>query len=156
MIHIQRDDSIPAEIQDDILVQAVEITLREAGAPRKVDDLQAVDLSLILGDDVLLREMNQQYRGIDAPTDVLSFEDGGIDPDSGLPYLGDIIISVQRAQSQADAAGHSLVAELQLLVVHGVIHLLGYDHADQIQKVEMWAMQDHVLTVLNCPARPVE
>jgi len=156
MIYIQQDDSMSFEIQEDMLIKAVETTLREAGVPGKADSLQLVDLSLILGDDDLLRGMNQQYRGIDTSTDVLSFEDGEIDPDSGLPYLGDIIISVQRAQSQVVAAGHNLVDELQLLVVHGVLHLLGYDHADDAQKAEMWAMQDLILTELNCSARPVE
>lgn len=109
-----------------------------------------------MSDDAQLNELNRQFRGVDAPTDVLSFEDGEIDPDSGRPYLGDVIISVSRAEAQAAAGGHALVDELQLLTIHGVLHLLGYDHADDAEKVQMWEFQTRILTELGCAARPAE
>ena len=74
------------------------------------------------------------YLGIDGPTDVLSFPASEMDPETGVHYIGDILISIPRAQAQADAAGHPLEAEVQLLVVHGVLHLLGHDHAQAEEK----------------------
>ena len=85
-------------------------------------------LTLVITDDETLRRLNRDYLGIDDPTDVLAF--GGESPDFvGTPdtedYLGDVLISYARAQGQATAAGHSVEAELALLAVHGVLHLLG-------------------------------
>lgn len=108
-------------------------------------------LSLVLTDDVAMRALNQTYRGIDKTTDVLSFEDG-TSPAPDLPiYWGDLIISVEQAQRQADQGGHMLVAELTLLTVHGCLHLLGYDHATVAEQAEMWRVQAAVLTTLNNP-----
>src|SRR6266540_1704224 len=76
------------------------------------------DLSIILTDDARLHELNLNYLGVDAPTDVLSFPASETDPETGARYLGDILISMPRAEAQAKAAGHSLEAEVQLLVVH--------------------------------------
>lgn len=112
------------------------------------------DLSIVLTDNARLQELNREYLGIDAPTDVLSFPasetDGSeIDPETGAPYLGDILISVPRAQSQADAAGHALESEVQLLVVHGVLHLLGHDHGEPAEKARMWKAQSEILESLG-------
>lgn len=104
-------------------------------------------LTLLLTDDDYLRQLNLQYRGEDRATDVLSFPAG--DPIPGnehlLEYLGDIAISVQMAEAQAEAKGHDVTAELQLLAVHGVLHLLGYDHLDGEEKASMWAAQAAIL-----------
>jgi len=110
---------------------------------------QAAELTVVLTDDAQVHELNLQYRQVDAPTDVLSFPAGETDPDSGNLYLGDIVISIPRARAQAEAEGHSLEAELRLLVVHGVLHLLGYDHADEQEKKAMWAAQTEILSQLN-------
>ena len=107
------------------------------------------DLSVVLTDDQQLRELNRDYLGIDAPTDVLSFPASEKDPESGEAYLGDILISVERAAQQAEAAGHPVEAELQLLVVHGVLHLLGHDHAEPEEKARMWAAQSEILKSLG-------
>lgn len=107
------------------------------------------EVSIVIDNDARLQELNSQFLGIDAPTDVLSFPSDEMDPDAGTPYLGDIIISKPRAQAQADDAGHALEAEIQLLIVHGMLHLLGYDHADAEEKQEMWARQKEILTGLN-------
>jgi probable rRNA maturation factor len=106
-------------------------------------------LSIILTNDKKLRELNRDYLGIDAPTDVLSFPASESDPETGARYLGDILISVPRAAEQAKAAGHDLAGEIQLLVVHGVLHLLGYDHAEVEEKARMWAAQADVLERLG-------
>src|SRR6266545_2298983 len=107
------------------------------------------DLSIILTDDARLHELNLNYLGVDAPTDVLSFPASETDPETGAHYIGDILISIPRAQSQADAAGHPLESEVQLLVVHGVLHLLGHDHAKLTEKKRMWKAQAEILESLG-------
>jgi probable rRNA maturation factor len=110
-----------------------------------------LDLSIVLSDDEQLQSLNRQFLGIDAPTDVLSFpaDEPEPDPDSQVQYLGDILISYPRAMAQARSGGHALVDELQLLIVHGALHLLGYDHATQDEKAAMWAVQAEILTRLG-------
>ncbi len=122
--------------------------LFEAAAQRTLDFAnlgQPAELTLVLTEDSEVHTLNRQYREVDAPTDVLSFPAGETDPDTGNLYLGDIVISLPRAQAQAAAEGHSLEDELRLLVVHGVLHLLGYDHADDAEKAAMWAAQGEIL-----------
>lgn len=94
-------------------------------------------VSLVVADDAALHALNRDYRGIDAPTDVLSFRAGGADwPDEGDPgeraatELGDIVLSLPYAARSAAARGAPLVDELRLLAVHGLLHLLGHDDAD--------------------------
>jgi probable rRNA maturation factor len=115
-------------------------------------------LSLVLSDDAQLQALNRQFLGIDAPTDVLSFPSGESepDPDSGERYLGDVLISYPRARAQAEAGRHPVEEELRLLVVHGVLHLLGYDHTGQADKAEMWAHQAAILARLGSILRPPE
>jgi probable rRNA maturation factor len=103
------------------------------------------DLSVVLTDDLQLQQLNREYLGVDAPTDVLSFPAAETDPESGTAYLGDILISVPRATEQARTANHPLQSEVQLLVVHGVLHLLGHDHAEAEEKSRMWAAQTAIL-----------
>ncbi len=81
---------------------------------------------------------------------MLSFQADELDPETGRRYLGDVIISYPRAQAQAQAGGHALPAELQLLVVHGVLHLLGHDHGAPAEKEAMWALQAEILQRLGC------
>jgi probable rRNA maturation factor len=108
-------------------------------------------LTILLTDDDYLQQLNHQYRGEDRPTDVLSFPAG--EPVPGAPeadgYLGDIAISVPHAERQAEAQGHPAPAELQLLAVHGVLHLLGHDHLDAAEKATMWAEQAAILGELG-------
>jgi probable rRNA maturation factor len=107
------------------------------------------ELSIILTNDARLHELNLNYLGVDAPTDVLSFPASEMDPETGASYIGDILISIPRAQAQADAAGHPLESEVQLLVVHGVLHLLGHDHAEAKEKDRMWKAQAEILAQLG-------
>lgn len=107
------------------------------------------ELSVILTNDARLHELNLNYLGVDAPTDVLSFPASETDPETGARYIGDILISMPRAQVQAEATGHPLEAEVQLLVVHGVLHLLGHDHAESEEKARMWKAQAEILESLG-------
>jgi probable rRNA maturation factor len=108
-------------------------------------------LTILLADDEYLRRLNLQYRGDDGSTDVLSFPAGEAMPGTYeiSLYLGDIAISVEHAARQAADKGHDTTAELQLLAIHGVLHLLGYDHTDQVKKTNMWRSQEAVLRILG-------
>ena len=131
MIHIESDYPFPEELLEHVVRAALD---HEA-------ESQEAELSIVLTDNEHLQELNLNYLGIDAPTDVLSFPASETDPESGARYIGDILISIPRAQSQADAAGHPLASEVQLLVVHGTLHLLGHDHAEPEEKARMWQAQ---------------
>jgi probable rRNA maturation factor len=108
-------------------------------------------LTIVLDDDAAVAALNRQFRGIDAPTDVLSFPAGA--PPNALHgearYLGDLIIAFPYASAQAAREGHSLMDSLSLLVVHGTLHLLGYDHGDRVARAEMWAAQNAALLALG-------
>ena len=123
---------------------AAQLIERAAAAVLAHESTQG-DLTIVLSDDDQLQELNRRYLGMDAPTDVLSFPASEMDPDSRTAYLGDVLISVPRAEAQAAAAGHSLESEVQLLVVHGALHLLGYDHAQTDDRTRMWSVQSAVL-----------
>jgi probable rRNA maturation factor len=124
----------------------VESALIEAAAAAALEH-QAVagDLTVVLTDDAQIQRLNRDYLGLDAPTDVLAFPAAEIDPENDRTYLGDVLISIPQAASQAQSAEHSLAAEVQLLVVHGILHLLGHDHADAEAKARMWAAQAAIL-----------
>lgn len=141
---------IPALQEVGYLERAARSALDYSGAPSNAE------LTVVITDDEQLRQLNRQFLGIDAPTDVLSFPSGDEepDPDSGDPYLGDILISYPHAQAQAEAGGHAVKEELQLLLVHGVLHLMGYDHAEEDQKAEMWSAQGAILNSLGLTLRP--
>jgi probable rRNA maturation factor len=112
-------------------------------------ELENVELTVILESDLFIQQLNLDYRGIDSPTDVLSFDIDHIDPETGRRYLGDIIISVDTAERQAEVHKVNLKDELTLLVVHGVLHLLGYDHSEEHEQKEMWEKQRVVLELLG-------
>ncbi|OGO42116.1 MAG: rRNA maturation RNase YbeY [Chloroflexi bacterium RBG_16_58_14] len=147
MIHLQVSESIsksvpiaPENLSD--LERAGLQTLQQVG-------VQLLDLTIVITDDAELHELNRRFLGIDAPTDVLSFPTDETDPDSGVRYLGDILISYPRASAQASAGNHPIQDELRLLVVHGVLHLLGYDHAEPDEQARMWELQEEVLKQLG-------
>ena len=117
------------------------------------------EISLTLTDDESIREINREHRGIDKPTDVLSFPmlefDGDCydveeEPDSGLVVLGDIVISMERAAAQAEEYGHGLKRETAFLTAHSMLHLLGYDHVDDEEGERvMREKQNRILNGLN-------
>jgi probable rRNA maturation factor len=143
MIFIVINASIQTPLEKTLLEKAARAALQNQSAP------EDVELTIALGDDAQLQQLNHDFLGIDAPTDVLSFPSAEIDPDTNARYLGDIIISVERAAGQAKAAGHTLGAEMQLLVAHGVLHLLGHDHAEADGKARMWSAQAEILKTLG-------
>jgi probable rRNA maturation factor len=140
MIHIESSPALQP-VKADLIEHAALTTL----AHQSVDG----DLSIVLTDDAQLHQLNRDYLGVDAPTDVLSFPASETDPETGVSYLGDVLVSIPRAEAQAQSAGHPLEAELQLLVVHGVLHLLGHDHANPEDKARMWSAQAQVLEKLG-------
>ncbi|MBR2214975.1 MAG: rRNA maturation RNase YbeY [Selenomonadaceae bacterium] len=137
----------PAEIID-----TVQLAAETVGALYNLpDDAEA---SISVTDNAHIQELNKIYRGIDKPTDVLSFAlDEGDEPTifaEGAPHtLGDIIISVERAKEQAQDYGHSLRREIAFLTVHGMLHLLGYDHMEEADRLEMEAEQRAVMKRLG-------
>ena len=109
-------------------------------------------LSVSLVDNAFIHKLNKEYRQVDRPTDVISFAflDGEKDRDKILHgkqpvSLGDIYISVDKAKEQAASYGHSLERELSFLFVHGLLHLLGYDHMTKEQEEIMFKLQDEIL-----------
>ncbi|MGD0005156.1 MAG: rRNA maturation RNase YbeY [Anaerolineaceae bacterium] len=108
-----------------------------------------VNLSVVIEDEQQLQSLNHEFLGIDSPTDVLSFFEDELDPETGQRYLGEVIISYPQAEKQGVTAGHSTRSELDLLVVHGVLHLLGYDHSTDKEKEKMWQIQKKILLKLG-------
>lgn len=142
-VDIQTEFEIPDQLKKDLEL-AISLTLFRQEIPTGA-------LTLLLTNDARMQQLNQSFRGADTTTDVLSFPAG--DPLPGMskliPYLGDIAISLSVAKNQAETSGHTLVAELQLLAVHGVLHLLGYDHLTPCDKARMWSIQSEILTRLG-------
>ncbi len=139
MINIESEFPFP----QDLLERAATAVLKHES--KSLDH----DLSIVLTDNAHLHELNLNYLGVDSPTDVLSFPSAETDPETGARYIGDILISIPRAQSQAEDVGHPLESEVQLLVVHGVLHLLGHDHAEPDDKTRMWQAQAEILESLG-------
>ncbi|MEF2919121.1 MAG: rRNA maturation RNase YbeY [Acutalibacteraceae bacterium] len=115
------------------------------------------EISVNFVDNEEIHKLNKQYREKDMPTDVLSFvmgEDGqfDIDPKTGAQILGDVVISMEKAVEQADRYGHSLQREVGYLTAHSVLHLLGYDHEDNMERVRMREKEELVMQQLGLPA----
>lgn len=109
------------------------------------------ELSIILADPEAMAKLHVEWMDEPGPTDVLSFpmdelRPGSADRPSPAGLLGDIVLCPQVAEEQARAAGHSTAEELLLLTTHGVLHLLGYDHAEPEEKEEMFSLQRELLT----------
>ncbi len=110
------------------------------------------EISLVLADNAYIQELNRDYRDLDRPTDVLSFalEEGEEMPNPlAVRMLGDIVLSLEKAQEQAEEFGHSLEREIAYLTVHGVLHLLGYDHMLEEDKAVMRSKEEEILALLN-------
>jgi len=141
--HVQIGESFTAHVDESWLRAAVQAGL-------DVENHPPVELTVVIADDETLQELNRTFRGVDAPTDVLSFGDeatGFVAAPDAADYLGDVVISYPRAQAQA--TGHSVDAELALLVIHGVLHLLGHDHLEPDAKEAMWRQQAAALAMMG-------
>lgn len=107
------------------------------------------DLGVLICSDEEIRKLNSSYRGVDRATDVLSFGSEETDPESGRRYLGDLIVSYETAEAQARAAKHDVTTEINILLIHGLLHLLGYDHDTEAKKQKMWKKQYRAHQVLG-------
>ncbi len=140
---IQLNPQIEAEIDEERLHHLAAEALRLEGVA------QSCELGLFITDDEGIRGLNRRYRGVDEPTDVLAFGgdvEGFVSP---ALHLGDIVISYPRAESQAQERGHSVAQEMDLLFLHGLLHLLGYDDETPEKRVRMWARQEELLGSLE-------
>ena len=128
-------------------------------AAEKVGELYGVEngeVSVTLTNNEYIHTLNREYRGIDRPTDVLSFalnesEEPDVEDGPDVNVLGDLVISVERAKEQAADYGHSVKREIAFLTVHGMLHLLGYDHMEEEDRIEMEAEQRFVMEKLGIP-----
>ena len=147
MIFIEVEDKFRDLISGELLREAAHQALQ-------IDPLEELpSLSIKITGDQEIRHLNSVYRGIDKATDVLSFEADYYDPDLESRYLGDVVISYPQAVGQAEKRGHPVVSELQLLVIHGVLHLLGYDHGSAEERSTMWRIQEQALDALGLDIR---
>lgn len=137
-VNILLEESPPGELNLELLKKAIHLTLTR-------HNYGDADVTLLLTNDEEMEQLNKDYRGISSTTDVLSFNQGYIDPDTRRLYFGDIVISVQQASKQAKEAQHSLIDECILLTIHGTLHLLGYDHINAEDKQIMWEEQTFLL-----------
>lgn len=144
---------------EDVYHRVVDTVLDKYGCPYECE------VSLILMDNDSIHEINKESRGIDSETDVLSFPNlsftipGNFDsfedsidcyePDSGELLLGDIVISVDRVISQANEFGHSILREYAFLIAHSMLHLIGYDHMEEDERVEMEKQQTEIMNTLG-------
>ncbi|NLJ97461.1 MAG: rRNA maturation RNase YbeY [Clostridiales bacterium] len=160
-IHLDMEASVKLDFDyEDLINKVVWQCLNYEACPYETE------ISIILTDDEEIKNINREYRGIDAPTDVLSFpaieyktpgafssleEEGSyyFNPETGELILGDIIISVDRAESQAKEYGHSIIREIGFLVAHSMFHLMGYDHMSDEERIIMEDKQSEVLKQLK-------
>ena len=131
---------------------------RTCNAVLRMENFQgAAEVSVTFVDNQGIRELNAQYRDKDTETDVLSFPMGenGVwdkDPETGAFILGDVVISMEKAMEQANIYGHSLQREVGYLTAHSVLHLLGYDHIEPLDRVHMREKEELVMDQLGLPA----
>lgn len=142
-LNVEVDDEVASAVDEAALVAMIERVLLEDG----VDE--GASLALVLSDDTLLRELNLRHREVDAPTDVLSFPAAeGEDfptPEGEPAFLGDIVVSVESVARQAVEVGLATGEELAHVVLHGLLHLLGYDHEEADEEAVMKAREEAVL-----------
>ena len=144
----QEKVSIPEALEADLTKAMNVVAELEALSPQT-----EVDITLV--DDAAIHELNRTYRGIDRPPDVLSFaldegeEEPEVDDDEIEHLLGDVIISAPTAVRQGEEYGHGLEREMTYLAVHGMLHLLGYDHMEEKDKLIMRKREEEVLRRLD-------
>lgn len=154
IINLENDQDV-IELPQEVLQrlqQGLEAVASLNGLPQEAE----VDVTIV--DDEEIHSMNREYRGMDRPTDVLSFALDEDCEDEDEPELiggpdehlyGDIIISAETALRQAEEYGHGLEREMTYLAVHGMFHLLGYDHMTEADKAEMRAKEEEALRAIN-------
>ena len=141
--------NLPVECEE-IAKQVIPAALDYIGCPYEAE------INLLLTMDEQICELNTQFRGIGRPTDVLSFPmidfevaEEYFNPESGELCLGDIVISKERVTAQAEEYGHSVLREYAFLIVHSVLHLAGYDHINDSDRLEMERLQEEIMSLIN-------
>ena len=161
--HIEYEAAKQLDFNYEALVKKViEACLDYEGCPYEAE------VSVLLTGDDEIRKINQEYRGIDSATDVLSFPNNEYEvpgdfsgfeehtaesfhPETGELLLGDIVISVDRARLQAEEYGHTIEREIAFLTAHSMFHLFGYDHMEEDERITMEDKQKNVLEKLGIP-----
>lgn len=160
-VTIERESEIPLPFSEQEVAEAViSETLDYEDCPYEVQ------VNIILTSNDEIQQINLEQRGIDAPTDVLSFpmieyaypsdftvleadDMNSFDPDTGELILGDIVISVDKVIEQAEKYNHGIKREYAFLIAHSMLHLFGYDHMDEVERENMELKQDEILNRLN-------
>ena len=115
---------------------------------RMFDLSEEMQVEMLITDDQNIRRLNRRYRGVKGPTDVLSFSMREGEPILSIPQaeiLGDIVISAERAETQARTQGHTFQREMEFLTIHAMLHLLGYDHELKKDAQEMNRLQKNIM-----------
>jgi probable rRNA maturation factor len=146
-VDVQIAPALRRKVQKQEIRKWAEATLRAEGLTH------LPDMAVVVTDDDSIQALNRDFRGMDEPTDVLAFGEEKPGPFVLAPgepmYLGDVVISLERAEMQAAERGASALDELQVLLVHGILHLLGYDHDNDEEQTQMWNRQDAILQSLS-------
>jgi probable rRNA maturation factor len=142
MVTFIKNSLFSKKLNIDCLIDKSQKALKQLNIPES-------EVTIVLDSNIKLKELNNLYLGIDEITDVLSFYSGDSNPETGNIYLGDIIISLEKAADQAKDKSHSLEFEVLTLIVHGVLHLLDYDHLTKPDATAMFGKQDEILGAIN-------
>ena len=146
MIYFEEGQAVSEEILE-IMTKAAEYCLEM----EEIDEERS-EISVTFVDKEEIHELNNQYRGVDSPTDVLSFpqfDDFDDLPEEGDICLGDVVICTDKAKEQAEEFGHTFEREIIYLFVHSILHLLGYDHMDEDEKALMRRQEEIVMEHLG-------
>lgn len=142
IIDITKEIDAYEELNEDKLEEYIRVVLEE-----EYENEKDVYLSVLLTDNETIKEVNREYRNKDSETDVISFAYLEVEEEFESPYvtLGDIVISLEKVEAQASEYGHSFERELYYVLTHGILHLLGYDHIEEEDKVEMRKKEEEIL-----------
>ena len=134
--------------ETDLEIKELDTLLKFIEFVVKKEKLDNCMFNIILVDNPYIHKINLEYRGIDRPTDVISFalEDSKDEVDLGFRVLGDIYISLDKVEEQSKLYEHSYLRELCFLTIHGLLHLLGYDHMEKEEEVIMFKKQEEILS----------
>ena len=139
----QKDVKLPSGLRM-LVRRCCNAVLKTEGFP------YSAEISVVFVNNEQIQELNKKHRGIDQPTDVLSFPIGengkyDINLDTDARILGDVVISVEKAEEQAKKYGHTIQREVGFLTVHSVLHLLGYDHEENIERLRMREKEEGIM-----------
>jgi probable rRNA maturation factor len=141
-------------IAEDVARTAARVALSCGKAGSRITQQTAIELAIRLADDAVQQQLNRDWRGVDRPTNVLAFQ--AWEPSAPIPpgaplLLGDVVVAFETAAREADEQGKPLADHLSHLIVHGVLHLLGYDHATETEAIAMESLETSILAGLGVP-----